>query len=113
MIFTCPDCKKEYDIDPAKVPPGKKGFKCNACGATVSLDAALQATPAQAEKKGNSKAFIFILVIVLLSGGAAFGYLYMEFKAINESGIAIGSNQASSEERLKELKEQVNKKLRR
>jgi hypothetical protein len=40
MEVTCSKCKKVYNIDPVKIPKGKKTAKCKICGGSVRLDIA-------------------------------------------------------------------------
>jgi predicted nucleic acid-binding Zn-ribbon protein len=38
MEFSCSSCGKIYNIDPSKIPQGKKAAKCKICGGIVSLE---------------------------------------------------------------------------
>lgn len=51
MQFTCSECKKVYNIDPAKIPQGKKTANCKICGGLVPLII----TNKNEEVKTNSK----------------------------------------------------------
>jgi predicted Zn finger-like uncharacterized protein len=37
MKITCPNCQKNYIIDPAKLPPSIKSARCKACGQMIPL----------------------------------------------------------------------------
>ena len=37
MVVVCPSCKKEHQIDAAKIPPNAKVARCKSCGSRFSL----------------------------------------------------------------------------
>jgi hypothetical protein len=37
MQITCSKCKKPYQVDPGRIPPGVTGIRCKACGNSIPL----------------------------------------------------------------------------
>jgi len=46
MEITCPNCRKAYSVNPARLPPEAKTAKCKACNHLIPLDSASVALPA-------------------------------------------------------------------
>lgn len=113
MNVVCPSCNAQYDIDPAQIPAGKKGFKCAQCGSFVPVDteaaSAVNGSTMQGiEDSGTPKSLIIILVVALLMIAGGAGFFYYQLQIINQGGLLVeGQSVHISNERMIELKEKL------
>lgn len=112
MNVVCPDasCNAQYDIDPAQIPAGKKGFKCAQCGGFVPVDteAASSSSTQATDGEGTPKSLIIILAVALLMIAGGAGFFYYQLQIINQGGLLVDGQTASfSNDRMIELKEKL------
>jgi len=113
MNVVCPNssCNAQYDIDPARIPTGKKGFKCAQCGGfiPVNIDAAHVISDSHVtESAGTPKSLVIILMVALLMIAGGAGFFYYQLQIINQGGLLVEGQPVNiSNERMIELKDRL------